>query len=283
MEESVIDLFQVDAFTDRPFSGNPAAVCLLQEPQPAAWMQQVAQEMNLSETAFVLPQADGFNLRWFTPAVEVDLCGHATLAAAHTLWETGILAAGAEARFHTRSGLLTCRQRSEWIAMDFPAKLAETAVPPEYLLEALGVTPVYVGRNAFDYLVEVATAAEVQAVQPDFARLAQVAGAGRHCHQPQRRPGLRFCFPLLWPGRGCARRPGHRVRAHGDGTLLGKKAGQAGDGGLPGFGARRGGARAGGGRARHPQRAGCDGAARQITPLAGLMPVNGRFLHLCQA
>ena len=103
----MIEIYQVDAFTDKPFAGNPAAVCLLKEAADAAWMQAVAAEMNLSETAFLVPQADGYHLRWFTPAVEVDLCGHATLASAYVLWETGNLAADAEARFHTKSGLLT--------------------------------------------------------------------------------------------------------------------------------------------------------------------------------
>src|SRR4051812_32796048 len=98
---------QVDAFTNRPFAGNPAAVCILPEARPAAWMQDVAREMNLSETAFLVKQADGFDLRWFTPSVEVDLCGHATLASAHVLWETGELRADEQARFHTKSGLLT--------------------------------------------------------------------------------------------------------------------------------------------------------------------------------
>src|SRR5262245_26828735 len=96
-------LFIADAFTDRAFSGNPAAVCLLERAGEAGWMQAVAAEMNLSETAFVVPRADGFDLRWFTPRVEVDLCGHATLASAHVLWETGRLEPGQEARFHTRS------------------------------------------------------------------------------------------------------------------------------------------------------------------------------------
>ena len=102
-----VTIYQVDAFTGRPFAGNPAAVCILPEPGDEAWMQSVAREMNLSETAFLHRQEDGFDLRWFTPAVEVALCGHATLASAHILWETGLLAQDEEARFHTASGLLT--------------------------------------------------------------------------------------------------------------------------------------------------------------------------------
>ncbi len=102
-----IPLFQVDAFTDRPFHGNPAAVCLLEAARDEDWMQAVAAEMNLAETAFVSPRHDGFDLRWFTPTCEVDLCGHATLASAHALWETRRLPTGTTARFHTKSGWLT--------------------------------------------------------------------------------------------------------------------------------------------------------------------------------
>ena len=117
-----LELVQVDAFTETPFSGNPAAVCLLKEAMSSQWMQSVASEMNLSETAFVSPRADGsFDLRWFTPVTEVDLCGHATLASAHALWESGRIERSEEARFHTRSGLLTARWRQNGIEMDFPA------------------------------------------------------------------------------------------------------------------------------------------------------------------
>src|SRR5579871_3115111 len=120
-----VPLLQIDAFTAQPFAGNPAAVCLLPEPRDERWMGRVAQEMNLSETAFLCLQEDGYNLRWFTPTVEVDLCGHATLASAHALWELGRLAPHAPARFHTRSGLLTARRAGDWIELDFPA------TPPE--------------------------------------------------------------------------------------------------------------------------------------------------------
>src|SRR5690606_4094628 len=115
-------IYQVDAFTERPFAGNPAAVCILPGPGEAGWMQDVAREMNLSETAFLYRQEDGYHLRWFTPAAEVALCGHATLASAHILWEAGHLAPDEQARFHTLSGLLTASRRGEWIEMDFPAK-----------------------------------------------------------------------------------------------------------------------------------------------------------------
>src|ERR1035438_102571 len=115
-----IRIVQVDAFTSKPFGGNPAAVCVLPQPGSDELMRHVAREMNLSETAFLTPHDGGFQLRWFTPAVEVDLCGHATVASAHVLWEDGHLPAGRQARFHTRSGLLLAEQRGEWIELDFP-------------------------------------------------------------------------------------------------------------------------------------------------------------------
>ena len=166
-----IPIAQVDAFTARPFTGNPAAVCLLPEPRDGAWMQQVARQMNLSETAFLLRRDGGYSLRWFTPAVEVDLCGHATLGSAHVLWETGQLAAGSEARFHTRSGWLQAVQHGDWIEMDFPAKLETPAEPPPVLLDALGCTPLYVGRNQFDYLIEVGSEEELRSLRPNHALL----------------------------------------------------------------------------------------------------------------
>jgi PhzF family phenazine biosynthesis protein len=164
----------VDAFTDRPFAGNPAAVCILPAPADEGWMRDVAAEMNLSETAFLHPHGDGWSLRWLTPAVEVDLCGHATLASAHVLWQDGHLPPDAEARFHTRSGLLTCRRRGEWIVMDFPAKPESASEAPEGLERALGVTPRYIGRSQFDLLVEVDSEDAVRALQPDLGLLATV-------------------------------------------------------------------------------------------------------------
>jgi predicted PhzF superfamily epimerase YddE/YHI9 len=169
---------QVDAFTETPFAGNPAAVCVLPATRPDAWMQAVAREMSLPETAFLVAEGDGFRLRWFTPTVEVDLCGHATLASAHVLWETGVLPAAAPARFLTRSGLLTATRRGDWIAMDFPAEPATAVAPPPALLPSLGVDAAWVGRNRFDYLVEVATEALVRGLAPDLGRLASVETRG---------------------------------------------------------------------------------------------------------
>jgi PhzF family phenazine biosynthesis protein len=173
-----IPLYQVDAFTKQAFKGNPAAVCIMSEEADAGWMQLVAREMNLSETAFLRPHGEGFGLRWFTPAVEVDLCGHATLASAHVLWETGRLAPAAPARFTTRSGLLTARQVEGWIELDFPAKRETAAEAPAGLAGALGVAPEYVGRNQFDYLLEVCSEAALRGLRPDFRRLGELEARG---------------------------------------------------------------------------------------------------------
>jgi PhzF family phenazine biosynthesis protein len=164
-------IFQVDAFTRTPFAGNPAGVCLLAAPADEDWMQRVAREMNLSETAFLHSAGDGFQLRWFTPAVEVDLCGHATLASAHILFEQGVLDEGAEARFDTRSGRLGARRRGDRIELDFPATAPEPCDLPDGLAEALGATPVQSGRSRFDLLLEMASADVVRRLAPDFGRL----------------------------------------------------------------------------------------------------------------
>ncbi len=172
-------LLQVDAFTSQAFRGNPAAVCLLDGERDAQWMQNVAAEMNLSETAFLLPLGSDFSLRWFTPATEVALCGHATLASAHALWEEQILAPTDVARFHTKSGLLTAERRGDRIELDFPATLEERAEPPAGLLESLGISdPLYVGRNKFDYLVEVASEEIVRNLNPDHAQLRKIEVRG---------------------------------------------------------------------------------------------------------
>jgi PhzF family phenazine biosynthesis protein len=173
-----IPMFIVDAFTDRPFAGNPAAVCILEKERPDHWLRDVAREMNLSETAFLIPGEDGYLLRWFTPAVEVDLCGHATLASAHILLETGRLSSGSIARFHTRSGLLTATRRDGWIEMDFPAEPAapfDTTFDPA---EILGVPAFLAGRNRMDYLVEVPDESALREIQPDFESLSRLPCRG---------------------------------------------------------------------------------------------------------
>ena len=164
-------IFQVDAFTTKPFAGNPAAVCVLSQPAGESWMQNVAREMNLSETAFLFREGDGFRLRWFTPAVEVDLCGHATLASAHILWEMGYTKSNEKVSFYTRSGVLTAERKGEWIEMDFPAKPEELASEPAGLARALGASIKYLGRNQFDYLVEVDSEEVIRHLKPDFTLL----------------------------------------------------------------------------------------------------------------
>jgi PhzF family phenazine biosynthesis protein len=172
--------FVVDAFTDRPFAGNPAAVVPLERWPDARWLQDVAMEMNLAETAFLVPDGGGgggFDLRWFTPTVEVDLCGHATIASAVVLAELGQLADGAGVAFSTRSGVLGARRRGARIELDFPSLTADACAAPAGLLEGLGVAaaaPAYVGRGRFDYLVELADERAVRGVAPDFKRLAGV-------------------------------------------------------------------------------------------------------------
>jgi len=200
-------IVQVDAFTDRAFGGNPAAVCVLPEPRDAAWMQAVAREMNLSETAFLRLDGDCYRLRWFTPAVEVDLCGHATLASAHVLWEDGHLAADKGAAFHTRSGLLGAVRRGEWIELDFPATPPTPAVAPPGLVDALGVKPRYVGKTRFDYLVEVDGEDCVRALQPDLAALARVEARGVMVTSRASSDGFDFVSRFFAPRTGVPEDP----------------------------------------------------------------------------
>jgi PhzF family phenazine biosynthesis protein len=170
---------QVDAFTDRRFAGNPAAICVLSEPVEESWMQDVAAEMNLSETAFARRLGSGskFNLRWFTPRKEVDLCGHATLATAHVLWEEGHLRTGEPALFETRSGLLSAKRGPDGIELDFPSEpVHEEVTEPGELAElrsALGAPFRYAGRNRFDLLVDFGTEEAVRGLRPDIRRLEQ--------------------------------------------------------------------------------------------------------------
>jgi PhzF family phenazine biosynthesis protein len=194
-----LTITQVDAFTDTPFRGNPAAVCILPEERDAQWMQNVAGEMNLSETAFLVRQGDGFNLRWFTPLVEVDLCGHATLASSHVVWESGLLKPSEQARFFTRSGLLTAERQGSWIELNFPATPPEATDAPDGLLQALGVDALYVGKNRFDYLVEVASEHIVRSMQPDYSRLLAVATRGVIVTSRASTPGYDFVSRFFAP------------------------------------------------------------------------------------
>lgn len=164
-----IPIFQVDAFTDQPFHGNPAAVCLLDRARDEEWMQPVAAEMNLAETAFLSPRSEGYDLRWFTPTCEVDLCGHATLASAHVLWESGRLPPDATARFHTKSGWLTAVQRDGLVELDFPATPADPA--PAFaagLAAALRAPVEWAGRSRFDLVARLTDAEAVRRVVPDY-------------------------------------------------------------------------------------------------------------------
>ena len=202
-----LTITQVDAFTDTPFAGNPAAVCLLPAPRDEGWMQSVAREMNLSETAFLVRVGAGYDLRGFTPSVEVALCGHATLASAHVLWEEGHLAAAQQARFHTKSGLLTGDRAGDWIELDFPVKREEAAPAPAGLAEALGVTPKYVGRNQFDYLVEIDGEAAVRRLAPNHTALAALPVRGVIVTSRADSPGYDFVSRFFAPGSGVPEDP----------------------------------------------------------------------------
>ena len=198
-----IRLLQIDAFTDKPFAGNPAAVCLLERPAEERWMQSVAAEMNLSETAFLVPRGGDFDLRWFTPALEVALCGHATLASAHALWDVGLLRRDQPARFHTASGLLTVVSKGDWLEMDFPAEAPRAAaVPPEGLCQALGVTPVFVGGNRMDYLAEIASAQALRELSPDMAALKKLPVRGVIVTAASDMAGFDFLSRFFAPSAG---------------------------------------------------------------------------------
>jgi predicted PhzF superfamily epimerase YddE/YHI9 len=197
----------VDAFTATPFAGNPAAVCLLPQARPAEWMQRVAAEMNLSETAFLVRRPDGFDLRWFTPGVEVDLCGHATLASAHVLWEQGQLRPDEVARFHSASGLLAARRHGQEIELDFPAVIAEPCVPPAGLLAALGTPACGVGRNRMDFLVELDSEESVRKLKPDFVRLKEMPVRGIIVTALASTPGFDFVSRFFAPASGVQEDP----------------------------------------------------------------------------
>lgn len=196
------EIFQVDAFTDRPFGGNPAGVCVLPEPADERWMQLVATEMNLSETAFLVEQTDGFQLRWFTPAVEVELCGHATLASAHILWEQDVLSPDSPACFHTRSGLLSAVRKGAWIEMDFPAEPEIQADFPIDIFKAFGADARYVGKNRFDFLLEFDSAEIVRKMTPNFSLLNDVTGRGFIVTSPSDMDHYDFISRFFAPAAG---------------------------------------------------------------------------------
>lgn len=173
-----MQLYQIDAFTDRPFKGNPAAVCLMNDAVEDEWLQAVANEMGRSETAFVWRTEDSFHLRWFTPKVEVDLCGHATLAASHALWDSSWHPSEEPIQFHTRSGTLTARRNDNEIFLDFPAKEASEIEPMEGLLPAIGLSPIFCGKNEFDVLMVVESQSDVENARVDLQRLVKVPVRG---------------------------------------------------------------------------------------------------------
>lgn len=168
-----IPFYQVDAFTDRPFAGNPAGICLFDNQQLTdAQLQAIAAEVNLSETAFLWPGENGYRLRWFTPTVEVALCGHATLASASVLWETGRVTRESPIRFQTLSGELIAHAGPDnWIELDFPARYGNAVTLPDGLCQALGIEPVPALFMEDRYLIELATEDEIRKLNPDFRAL----------------------------------------------------------------------------------------------------------------
>jgi PhzF family phenazine biosynthesis protein len=202
-------LHLIDAFAEGPFTGNPAGVTLLDGTLPPdAWCQAVAMEMNQAETAFITRHPEGFGLRWFTPVAEVELCGHATLAAAHFLWDTGVLAPDASARFHTHSGVLTAsRDAAGWITLDFPAIPSVAEYPPPTVAAALGVPVQAVFRGAFDLMCVLTDAAAVRSLTPDLAAIAHWDVRGVIVTAPTDRPEVDFVSRCFFPALGVAEDP----------------------------------------------------------------------------
>lgn len=232
-------LHLIDAFTDEPFRGNPAAVALLADDRTDDWMQSIAMEMNQAETAFLRLREDGFALRWFTPMAEVDLCGHATLASAHYLWSEGLLGLTDIARFHTRSGVLTARRDADgWITIDLPAIEPREVVVPDDLLAVLGVTPTRVFGGAFDLLCVVDDQGVVERLGPDLHAMARWDVRGVIVTAPSDEHGVDFISRCFYPALGipedpvtgsahCALAPyWHRVT--GRDTLVGRQASRRG-------------------------------------------------------
>jgi PhzF family phenazine biosynthesis protein len=202
-------IWQVDAFTDEPLKGNPAAICVLPAPGDASWMQAIGREMNLSETAFLVRRDDGsYDLRWFTPALEVDLCGHATVASAHILWEEGFLDRGEAARFHSRSGLLTATRDGDWIELDFPAygttPVTETPID---VAAALGAEPLRILRSKFDYVVELASEEVVRELDPDLGLIAKMGRRGVIVTAPASTPPFDYVCRFFAPAGGVPEDP----------------------------------------------------------------------------
>jgi PhzF family phenazine biosynthesis protein len=200
--QTPVKCWQVDAFTNRPFGGNPAAVCWLESEADPQWMQSVAAEMNLSETAFARRLGDGLELRWFTPTIEVDLCGHATLATAHALWSAGIVPSEQPLRFRTKSGLLTCTRDGDFINLNFPATPPTPSESFPLLVETLGVEPLFVGRSRFDLLTVFDSEQTIRSIQPDFGKLAQIPVRGVIITAPSDDPRFDFVDRFFAPNCG---------------------------------------------------------------------------------
>ena len=200
-------VYQVDAFTDVIFKGNPAGVCILSRPLHEKWMQDIAMEMNLSETAFLYRQGDGFNLRWFTPEEEEELCGHATLASAHILWETGVIGLQDEAVFYTRSGKLTAKKDGEFIVLDFPIEEDTQVETPRELELSLGVPILYTGRNRMDYIVEVEDEETVRELEPDPEIMKGLETRGVIVTSRSSDPRYDFVSRFFAPGSGIPEDP----------------------------------------------------------------------------
>ncbi|HET8624200.1 MAG TPA: PhzF family phenazine biosynthesis protein [Gemmatimonadales bacterium] len=197
----------VDAFTSVPFTGNSAAICILSAPRDDRWMQAVAREMNLADTAYLLPEDGGWQLRWFTPTVEVDLCGHATLASAHVLWDEEHADRSETLSFHTRSGVLTACHRGDWITLNFPSTPPMDAAAPPTLAPALGVPIVSAWRTPFDWMVEVDSETTVRALDPDLAALARLGGRGVIVTSRASSPDYDFVSRFFAPAVGIAEDP----------------------------------------------------------------------------
>ena len=238
-----IPFWQVDAFTDQPFTGNPAAVCLLASEQSDTWMQKVAAEMNLSETAFVVPgnTASEFRLRWFTPNVEVDLCGHATLAAAHTLFEQSRVDSSVPIRFHTNSGVLTCSQEGDLITLDFPSTPPVESIDDQIVIQAqaaIGMQAVHFAGTRFDMFLVASDPQTVRDLQPNFDRLAQIDVRGFIVTAQSHEKGIDFISRFFAPRCGinedpvtgsahCALAPYWAAELHRE-TLIGYQASRRG-------------------------------------------------------
>lgn len=194
-------IYIVDAFTEHPYKGNPAAVCILDSERSDQWMQNVASEMNLSETAFLIEENEGYSLRWFTPEAEVDLCGHATLASAHILWEESIFC-GEEVRFITKSGWLSAKKIGQWIQLNFPLEREQESEAPIELVEGLGTDFTYVGKNRLDYLVEVEDEETLRNLQPNFRLLKTLKSRGIIVTSKSNRSQADFVSRCFYPALG---------------------------------------------------------------------------------